>query len=255
MPWTKKTFSLNGAPCGLCLQLVEKGAVGWTDATQPRGQRVRCLACGPEDGANTTPSPHTDPVAGSSALRQDQHYRGDANLKGALGEYLMGTYLAQELDPSARVLTDRQVPGGSAANIDHVVIASSGVWIIDSKKWAGEIHYRPRPFPSTKPQRYLTIDGVDRTSVIARIYRLVIPVAQVINDPSVRIHPALAFIEGNWGTRENLHFLRGKGPYLHDGVLLGGGHGIIRSINTPGPLSEQRIGELFAHLDQHLPPR
>jgi len=75
------------------------------------------------------------------------------------------------------------VPGDSEANIDHVVVASTGVWIIDSKKWTGEIRYRSPGFPSTDPRKCLTVDGKDRTSEIAKIYRLVIPVAQVIGIP------------------------------------------------------------------------
>jgi hypothetical protein len=127
----------------------------------------------------------------------------------------MGTYLAADLAAGAHVLTDRKVPGDSEANIDHVVVASTGVWIIDSKKWTGEIRYRSPGFPSTDPRKCLTVDGKDRTSEIAKIYRLVIPVAQVIGDTKVLVHPVLAFVEATWGVKEGLHFKRGKGPYEH----------------------------------------
>jgi hypothetical protein len=167
----------------------------------------------------------------------------------------MGGYLAHELVAGARVLTDRHVPGDSEANIDHVVVASSGVWIIDSKKWAGEIHYRSRRFPSTDPRRYLYIGGEDRTPYIAKIYRLVIPVAQVIGDRTVSVHPVMAFIEAVWGLPESLHFKRAKGPYLHEGVFLSGGHSIIRKINEPGPLSLEDIEALYRKLNAAMPPR
>ena len=117
---------------------MEKGARGWVNAEAPKGHRVRCLDCGPPEA----PPAHVDPVAGSSALRLDGRHRGDNYLKGAQGEYLMGTYLAAELAPGARVLTDRKVPGDSPANVDHLVVATSGVWVIDSKKWTGEIDAR-----------------------------------------------------------------------------------------------------------------
>lgn len=257
MPWTKKTFSQNAAPCAICHKMVAKGTQGWTDASKPRGERVHCLKCGPGDGVASADqtSPRVDPVAGTSALRQDKRYRGDANLKGAQGEYLMGRYLAEELASSARVLTDRQVPGDSEANIDHVVIAASGVWIVDSKKWSGEIRYRSPSFPSTDPKRYLNVGGVDRTSSIAKIFRLVIPVATIIGDRSVPVRPAMAFIEPSWGVREGLHFRRGMGPYDHEGVLLAGGHSIIAAINGPGPLTSGRVDELWRFLDAEMPPR
>jgi hypothetical protein len=250
MTWTEKPFTRNAANCSSCGATVEKGQRGLTNSKEPAGKRVRCLVCGPGDSAL-----HVDPVAGSSALRLDARRRGDDYLKGAHGEYLMGGYLANELVASARVLTDRHVPGDSEANIDHVVVASSGVWIIDSKKWAGEIHYRSPSFPSTDPRRYLSVGGEDRTSQIAKIYRLVIPVARVIGDRSVSVHPVIAFIESVWGVRESLHFKRGKGPYVHDGVFLSGGHSIITKINEPGPLSLESIEVLYRKLDAAMPPR
>lgn len=64
MAWSKTTFARNGAPCSSCGGMVQKGAEGWTDASQPRGRRVRCLACGPAETVITT-SP-ADPVAGAA---------------------------------------------------------------------------------------------------------------------------------------------------------------------------------------------
>ena len=261
MTWVMKTFTRNSAPCSNCHEKVEQGSRGWTNSEQPRGERVRCLKCGPlevnefTDKSSPTAELFPDPVAGTSALRQDKRYRGDANLRGAQGEYLMGGYLAGELTPGSKVLTDRKVPDDSDANIDHIVVASSGIWVIDSKKWTGEIRYRSPGFPSTDPNRYLSVGGVDRTSAIAKIYRLVIPVAKMIGDRTVPIYPAIAFIDPTWGLREILHFQRGKGPYQHEGVLIAGGHGIIKKINELGPLSNERVDELWRKLDKAMPPR
>ncbi len=252
MVWTKTTFAHNGAPCSSCGAIVTKGSEGWTDASQTKGKRVRCLACGPAEAVVSTL--RVDPVAGSSALRQDKRYKGDNNLKGAQGEYLMGTYLASDLASGAYVLTDRKVPGDSEANIDHIVVASTGVWIIDSKKWAGEIRYRSPGFPSTDPRKYLTVDGKDRTSEIGKIFRLVIPVVQVIGDASVPVHTVLAFVESTWGIKESLHIRRG-GPYEHEGVLISGGHSFIKLINEAGNLTPDTIESLWRRLDEVMPPR
>ncbi len=253
MVWTRKTFAHNSALCSNCGKMVAKGSEGWTDASKTRGDRVRCLACGPAEAVESTP--RVDPVAGSSALRLDKRFHGDNNLKGAQGEYLMGTYLASELAKGAYVLTDRKVPGDSEANIDHIVVASTGVWIIDSKKWTGEIRYRSPGFPSTDPRKYLTVDGKDRTSEIAKIYRLVIPVVQVIGDADVPVHPVLAFIEPTWGVKEGLHFRRGMGPFVHDGVLISGGHSYIKLINETGKLTPDGVESLWRKLDVAMPPR
>jgi len=55
MAWSKTTFARNGAPCSSCGGMVQKGAEGWTDASQPKGQRVHCLGCGPAETVMPTP--------------------------------------------------------------------------------------------------------------------------------------------------------------------------------------------------------
>ena len=65
--------------------------------------------------------------------KRDRNWR-----RGAAGEYLMDRFLHEKLKDGEVILTDRRVPD-SSSNIDHVVVASSGVWIIDSKKWRGKI--------------------------------------------------------------------------------------------------------------------
>ena len=93
------------------------------------------------------------------------------------------------------ILTDRRVPG-TDANIDNVVVAPSGVWIIDSnrRRMRGKIEYKASTL--TGIDMHLFVGGEDRTSEVEKIYRLVIPVAQIVDDRSVPIHPALVFVGG-----------------------------------------------------------
>ena len=58
---------------------------------------------------------------------------------GALGEERLGARLNELAGDSLRVLHDRRIPK-SRANIDHLAIAPSGVFVIDAKKYKG----RPR---------------------------------------------------------------------------------------------------------------
>ncbi len=144
------------------------------------------------------------------------------------------------------------VPGGNA-NIDHVVVASSGVWIIDSKMWEGKIVYKSKTL-STSANMRLTVGGQDRTATIRKIYSLVIPVAGVIGDRSIPVHPALVFVEGDWGSRAAIRFLGGK-PYKHEGVWLTAPIVLRKLIQEPGPLSADAIAHIGAKLDQVLMPR
>lgn len=228
--------------------------LGWHNAEI---KKVRCGECGPPDASPRSDSPvepekmRPDPVGGSAALREAQVRRDRNWLKGAAGEYLMDQSLHRRLNEDAVILTDRAIPK-TKSNIDHVVIAPSGVWIIDSKKWKGKIEYKADSFTSVTMHLY--VDGKDRTSAIEAIYGLVIPVAQIIDDRSIPIHPALVFIEGNWSYRSfpGLPFNK---PRQHEGVWITPPKMLADKINEPGRLSAETVRQLAKKLDEALKPR
>jgi hypothetical protein len=192
-----------------------------------------------------------DPVGGSAALREAQE-RHDTNwLKGATGEYLMDLSLHRRLNPGAIILTDRAVPG-TKSNIDHVVVAPSGVWIIDSKKWKGKIEYKSESFTSVVMHLY--VGGEDRTWAVEAIYGSVIPVAQIIDDRTIPIHPALVFVEGDWSYK-SFPGLTINRPRRHEGVLITPPKMLTDKINAPGPVSAETVRQLAKKLDDALPPR
>lgn len=53
-----------------------------------------------------------------------------------LGEERLGTRLNELADDSLRMLHDRRIPR-SRANIDHLAVTRSGVFVIDAKKYKG----------------------------------------------------------------------------------------------------------------------
>lgn len=57
---------------------------------------------------------------------------------GAGGEEMVAQTLDQHCRPHVAVLHDRRIPG-SKANIDHIAIAPTGVWVIDTKRYKGKI--------------------------------------------------------------------------------------------------------------------
>ena len=40
---------------------------------------------------------------------------------------------------SIAVLHDRRIPG-SKANIDHIAITAAGIWVIDAKRYKGDVY-------------------------------------------------------------------------------------------------------------------
>jgi hypothetical protein len=61
-------------------------------------------------------------------------------------------------------LHDRRIPG-SRANIDHVVVAPSGVWVIDAKLYQGKVERRTSG-PIWRRELSVFVGGRDRTKVI-----------------------------------------------------------------------------------------
>lgn len=60
--------------------------------------------------------------------------------RGAIGEERVGAVLDGADREAFRVLHDRLVsPGKSQANLDHIVVAHSGIYLIDAKNWTGNI--------------------------------------------------------------------------------------------------------------------
>lgn len=60
---------------------------------------------------------------------------------GASGEERVAQVLHERLGDKAVLLHDRKVPG-TRGNIDHLAIASSGVWVIDAKRYQGKVEQR-----------------------------------------------------------------------------------------------------------------
>jgi hypothetical protein len=59
--------------------------------------------------------------------------------RGAAGERRTARLLDRLTDDGYVVFHDLAVPG-SPANVDHLVIGPSGVFVIDSKQWSGSVH-------------------------------------------------------------------------------------------------------------------
>jgi hypothetical protein len=249
--WQFKSLRYGGN-CVACGGKIERREKGWHD---PVASKVVCTSCRPPENDLASPPPvsdtHSNPVGGSSALRVYERQKDPNFRKGATGEYLMDQFLHRTLSDGEVILTDRRVPGTNA-NIDNVVVAPSGVWIIDSKKWSGRIEYKASTF--TGVDMHLFVGGKDRTTEIEKIYRLVIPVAQIVDDRSVPINPSLVFVEGDWKVSVAARHLL-KRPYKHEGVWVSPPRLLAKLIKEQGPLDEEAVTKVGRLLDSRLKPR
>ena len=233
-----------GGTCVNCGARIRPHEEGWTD---PDIDRLMCAACWPAVVAShpSAASVGSDPTISTPPRRSDPRWRS-----GAVGEYLMAIRLHRDLGDRAVVLSNRRVPH-SPAVVDNIVVASSGVWIIDAKKMHGLIEYRDVSARRGEDRRLL-IGGHDRTAMVDRLYDYVIPVAKLVVEPTVPVVGAIAIVEGNWGSPTKLLTRR---PYRHEGVWILWPAALIQKIEAPGPLAPDDVLAIGARLDRALPRR
>jgi hypothetical protein len=120
---------------------------------------------------------------------------------GSHGEVRVGGVLdAWAATVGAVVLHDRKIPG-SRANIDHLVIARSGVWSIDAKEYKGAVAKVDVGGWSRADFR-LKVAGRDRTKLLDGLQWQMGRVREVLErlapDPAVPVWGALCFVGSEW---------------------------------------------------------
>ena len=117
--------------------------------------------------------------------------------RGAVGEELMAKRLADVPD-TFRVMHDRRIRG-TKANIDHIAIGPSGVWVIDAKRYkdkrpelrVGGGLFRPRV-------ESLRVGGGDGTKLVDGVKSQVDRVSDALADDTIPITGVLCFLEADW---------------------------------------------------------
>lgn len=166
--------------------------------------------------------------------------------KGARGEMLVAQILADELGDQAVLLHDRKVPG-TRGNIDHLAIASSGVWVIDAKHMNGTVERRDVGRWFTTDVR-LYVGGRDQTKKVTGLGWQVEAVATALGSDEVPIYPALAFVRAEWPI-----FLRK--PLHLDGVCISWPTKLAELIAVEGPLTSDDIDRIARTLSTKLPSK
>jgi hypothetical protein len=246
--WYYKLLPYGGI-CHSCGRQVAPREVGWHD---PVISKILCAECGQDLSKQRDAGPlnaSNAPVGGASTLRWASSGNSRNRRKGAAGEYLIDQRLHRDLVHSEVILNDRQVPGGSG-NIDHVVVAPSGVWVIDTKHWKGRVEYKGAS-GFFDPNERLFFNGEDCTHLADDIYAQVIPIAELLNDRSIPIRPALVFIDAGW--KSTLRLATNK-PYRHNHVLIAWPKALTSEIQRSGPLDLTQVSSIGGYLDELLRP-
>ena len=162
--------------------------------------------------------------------------------KGAQGERRLGAML--DSLPNMLVMHDRRIPR-SRANVDHLVVAASGVWVIDAKQYKGRIERRQTGFMGTGASQ-LFVGGRNRSELIDGVRRQVGAVRQVLGDSEVRISGVLCFIEGEWSLLAQ--------AFAVEGVAVHYPKSLRRALASDGPLGRSARGDLAGLLNAKFQP-
>jgi hypothetical protein len=156
--------------------------------------------------------------------------------RGARGERRTARQLNRLTDRGWIIFHDLAVPG-SRANVDHLAIGPSGVFLIDSKNWRGRLAFAP--------DGTLWHGSYPMTAAIATIGFEVAAIAGALGTSSSTVEPLLVIHRGAipWGEQ----FLGGVG-------ILPGRQLVPTLLALPPQLSDQHVTELAERAVNRLRP-
>jgi hypothetical protein len=240
----------------------------------PRLRSVRCLSCS-VDASDEVAIAIDAGSAGGSAAREYERLvaRREARVKERFGRRVGGVLLALTDQPQSTrawargsegereladalaevdgigVLHDRRVPG-TRGNIDHVVIAPAGLFVVDAKRYEGTIRIRDvgglfkrneRLYVGRRDCSHLAESMSWQVDAVAR------GLAAAKSEPFPTITPVLCFVRGEWP----LLFP----PEAYRGVRLEGTRSIKKLITGERVLDDAAIDRLTRLLAVALPPK
>ncbi|HJQ87710.1 MAG TPA: nuclease-related domain-containing protein [Propionibacteriaceae bacterium] len=163
---------------------------------------------------------------------------------GALGEERLGNRLNELASDSLRVLHDRRIPG-SRANIDHIAVASTGVYVIDAKKYKGRPQLKIEGGFLRPRVEKLLVGTRDHTKLVDGVLSQVDVVRGLIGD-DLPIHGVLCFVEADWPLIGGSFAIRGVDALWPKRLY--------PKLKADGPLLTQTVAEVHRRLTSCLPP-
>lgn len=162
---------------------------------------------------------------------------------GARGEERLGARLNGLANVSLRVLHDRRIPK-SRANIDHLAITPSGVFVIDAKKYKGRPEHQVEGGVLRPRVEKLMVGKRDRSSLVDSVLKQVQVVSDIVG-PEVPVTGVLCFVEADWP-------LIG-GAFSTRGVEVMWPKKLYKALATDGPLNDATVSEVHQALAVALP--
>jgi hypothetical protein len=164
---------------------------------------------------------------------------------GSRGERALGAYLEKlHNDSSIIVLHDRRIPG-SRANIDHLAITPTGIYVIDAKNYTGKVQKLDKGgWFST--DLHLYVGRRDCTRLITGMTKQVEAVRAALAHPSTPpIHPCLCVVDAEWSL-----FAR---PFTLAGVWIGWANALGARLTATGQAAPAEMQAWARQIARSLP--
>ncbi len=165
---------------------------------------------------------------------------------GAVGEERLGDMLAGVAGQSLRVLHDRRIPR-TTANIDHLVVCPTGVYVVDAKRYKGKRPELKVEGGRLRPRKeFLLVGGRDRTKLVEGMHKQTVLVREALADrPDIPVYGVLCFVEADWP-------LFG-GSFSVNGVAVLWLKKLAAVLTQPGPLDADAIEHVQWTLHEAFP--
>jgi hypothetical protein len=267
------------AACVKCKKDLPPKTRAWWDSVL---RTTTCTDCNSDDNARESPSEHAGDipaatsryafgVAGGSAQREyeKRHQRREMRIdqkwgrlagvikflsddpqnitawaRGSDGERRLAARLTRDVGDRAIVLNDRKVPK-TRGNIDHIVIAASGVWVIDAKNYKGAVERRDVGGWFNVENR-LYVNRRDQSKLVRGLGWQITAVRAALSDTAIPVTGVLCFTDAEWG-----FFAK---PFTIDGVKVTWAKSLVEMITEAGPLKSADVSRVAERLSVALPP-
>lgn len=163
---------------------------------------------------------------------------------GAVGEERLGNRLNALASDVLRVLHDRRIPG-TKANIDHLAVTPTGVYVIDAKKYKGRPRLKVEGGLLRPRVEKLFVDTRDCTKVVDGVLKQV-DIVQTVTGDDVPVHGVLCFVDADWP-------LVG-GSFSTRGVEALWPKKLYSKLGAEGSLAITTLDDIHRRLASSLPP-
>jgi hypothetical protein len=171
--------------------------------------------------------------------------------QGAAGERAVAAKLDALIGEHVAALHDRRLrrPDGSVskANIDHIAVTPSGVWVIDAKTHQGSLEVRRSGGLFSPRVQALYINGRDQTGLVHGLLKQVDAVRRELSavEATIAVQGALCFVgtELPWFGSSNIA-----------DVPLVGRRGLAKLLLRPGDVDTADREAVATFLNQRFPP-